>query len=200
MAFTNTYALGLRLVDGADMNLIGNSLNGLGNQAITLASPVINGTVTGTGTTSLTLTGVGATVGGVATGSFSLASSTTLTNVVGLAANVTAGGVYQIDIYMAVTNNSTGGINLKIGGTATATQVLADTQVFNTTTLSAENNITALSSSLVNAAVAATLVFITGSITVNAAGTLQIQAAQNTSNATALTIANGSYISLTRLA
>ena len=200
MAFTNTYTPGLRLVDGADMNLIGNSLNGSGTQAVTLASPVLNGTIAGTGISTLTQTGIGATVGGIATGTFSLASSVTLTNITGLVANVTAGGVYQVDIYLATTNNGTGGINLKLGGTATATQLLIDTQVFNTTTLTAEANITALSSSLVNAAVAATLVFITGTITVNAAGTLQLQAAQSVSNGTALTIANGSYISLTRLA
>ena len=145
--------------------------------------------------------GVGLTVGGVATGTFSLASSTTLTNVVGLAATVVAGGVYQVDIYLATTNNGTGGIKLALtGSTATATSVLLDTQVYNTTTLTAETNSNTLAGPLVSAAVAATLVFITGTITVNAAGTIQLQAAQNTSNATALTVTNGSYISLTRLA
>ena len=145
--------------------------------------------------------GVGLTVGGVANGSFSSASNTTLANITGMSATVVSGGTYQIDIYMAVTNNGTGGIKLGMnGGTATATLLLVDTQVFNTTTLTAENNIVALSSPLVNAAVAATLVFITGTITVNAGGTIQLQAAQNTSNATALTVANGSYLSLSRLA
>ena len=149
----------------------------------------------------LATNGAGATIGGAATGSFSLASSTTLTNVVGLAANVVAAGVYQVDIYLATTNNGTGGIKLALaGGTATATSVLLDTQVYNTTTLTAEANSTTLTGPLVSAAVAATLVFITGTITVNAAGTIQLQAAQNTSNATALTVANGSYMSLTRLA
>ena len=145
--------------------------------------------------------GVGLTVGGVATGTFSLASSTTLTNVVGLATTVVAGGSYQVDIYLATTNNGTGGIKLALtGGTATATSVLLDTQVYNTTTLTAETNSNTLAGPLVSAAVAATLVFITGTITVNAGGTIQLQAAQNTSNGTALTVTNGSYISLTRLA
>ena len=143
--------------------------------------------------------GVGLSIGGVATGSFSQATSTTLTAVTGLTANLVAGATYQIDIYLAVTNNNTGGIKLALGGTATATNVLIDTQVFNTTTLTGEVNITALATPLVNLAVAGTLVFITGSITVNAAGTLTLQAAQNTSNATPLTVANGSYLSLTRL-
>ena len=143
----------------------------------------------------------GASNGGVANGTFSLASNTTLTNVTGMSATVTAGGVYQVDIYLATTNNGTGGIKLSLnGGTATATSLLIDTQVYNTTTLTAESNSSTLAGPLVNAAVAATLVFITGSITINAGGTIILQAAQNTSNATALTIANGSYISLTRLA
>lgn len=144
---------------------------------------------------------IGASIGGVASGSYSQASNTTLANVTGMVANLVAGATYAIEGYLAVTNNNTGGIKLNLGGgTVTATNFMLDTWIYNTTTLTGESNITALSSNMVAAAIAATAVQFSGSITVNAAGTLQLQAAQDVSNSTALTIANGSFIVLTRIA
>ena len=144
--------------------------------------------------------GVGLTIGGVATGSFSQASNTTLANVTGMVATVVAGGTYILDAYLSTTNNATGGIKLGLnGGTATATLFVADTWVYNTTTVSAEVNVTSLSSNLVASAVASTAVAIGGTLVVATGGTIQLQAAQDVSNSTALTIANGSYLQLTRI-
>lgn len=162
----------------------------------TLTSPTITG-----GTSTQTLTGIGATIGGVASGSYSQASNTVLANVTGMAATLVAGATYTIDGYLATTNNGTGGIKLQFaGGGATATLLLVDTWVYNTTTLTGEVNITALASPLVGSAIAATAVFFGGTITVNAGGVLQLQAAQQVSNGTPLTIANGSFITFTRIA
>ena len=156
-----------------------------------------------TGVTTLTasgaIVGVGTTIGGIATGSYSQASNTTLANVTGLVATVVAGGTYIVSGYLATTNNGTGGIKLSLGGTATATTFVADTWVYNTTTVTAEANVSSLGS-LYSGAVAATAVDINGTLVVNAGGTVQLQAAQNTSNGTPLTIANGSYLTFTRIA
>ncbi len=162
----------------------------------TLTSPTITG-----GTSTQTLTGIGATIGGIATGSYSQASNTVLANVTGLTDTLVAGATYLIDGYLSTTNNGTGGIKLQFAsGGATATTLLMDTWVYNTTTLTAEVNISSLASPLVSSAVAATAVFFGGTIVVNTGGALQLQAAQQVSNGTALTIANGSYLMLTRIA
>ena len=163
-----------------------------GSAVVTL--PAVTGTL-------VTTNSSGATIGGIATGSYSQASNAVLSNVTGMAATLVAGATYIIDGYLATTNNGTGGINLKFAsGGATATTLVMDTWVYNTTTLTSETNISALSNSLVNAAVAATAVFFGGTIVVNAGGVLQLQAAQNTSNGTALTISNGSFLAFTRIA
>lgn len=145
-------------------------------------------------------TAVGGSIGGIATGTFSQASNTTLSSVTGMVAQVTAGATYAFDAYLAVTNSATGGITLKFGGTATATSFLADTFSYSGTTLGAETNVASIASNLLDTATAATVVRIRGTIVVNAGGTLQLQAAQHASNSTATTVTNGSNLVLTRLA
>lgn len=145
--------------------------------------------------------GVGLAFGGIATGTFSQASNTTLASVTGLSASVVAGATYAFEAYLATTNSATGGIKLSLnGGTATMTSFLADTMSYSTTTLEAETNVSAISSSLIDTATASTLVLVNGTMVVNAAGTIQLQAAQHASNGTATTITNGSSLVLTRLA
>jgi hypothetical protein len=158
-------------------------------------------TLTMVGFRSASSTGIGVPVGGLATGTFSQASNTTLTSVTGMVASVVAGGQYAFEIYAAVTNAAGGGIKLGMnGGTATMTSFLADTFSYSTTTLEAETNITAISSPLVGSTTACTVVMSTGSFVVNAGGTVQVQAAQNASNTTATGVTNGSSLVLTRLA
>lgn len=183
--------------------LTGDLVTTAGTQTLTnktLTSPTVTGgTFTG-GTSTNTMTGVGSTIGGVASGSYSQANSTPA-NVTGLTSTL-AIGTYIIDGYLATTNNATGGIKLAFsaGGGLTASTFLADTWVYNTTTLTAEANQTSLAGNLVNAAVAATAVFFGGTVVVSAGGTITLQAAQNTTNGTPLTIANGSYITYQRIA
>ena len=164
--------------------------------ALTASGGLSGGTITNT------LTGIGATVGGVASGSFtSGASNTTLANVVGMVATVVSGATYIVDMYISCSAAATPGIKLSLnGGTATATAFVADTWVYNGTTLSGETNVSAITSNLFSSAVAATAIAMSGTLVVNAGGTIQLQAAQSVSNGTATTIANYSYIQLTRIA
>jgi hypothetical protein len=163
----------------------------------------IPGTLAVTGGFVGQIAGVGTTYGGVATGSFSQATSTgstTLNSITGMSATLPI-GTYIIDGYVACTNNSAGGIKLALnGGTAAVSSILADTWVYNSTTLTAEANSTTLSGPLVAATVAATAAFVSGSVVISTAGSITMQAAQNVANATALTITNGSYLTFTRIA
>ena len=142
---------------------------------------------------------VGVTLGGVNTAAFTAVSTTTLANVTGLVATVPA-GTYIVDGYLSTVNNNTGGVKLSLnGGTAVASSFVADTWVYNTTTVSGEYNVTSLTSNLVAAAITATAIAINGTLTISTGGTVQLQAAQDVSNSTTLTIAVGSYLALTRL-
>ena len=137
------------------------------------------------------------TAGGVANASFTTgASNTTLANVGGMVATLLPGVTYIIEGYLACVANATAGIKLALAGTATATLIVTDTWVYNTATLTAEQNATAFVT-IYSAAGAATVVEIGGTIVVNAGGTVQLQAAQSVSNGTACTIANGSFITFT---
>ena len=143
-------------------------------------------------------TSVGGVNGGTATGTFSQASNTTLSTVTGMAASVVTGGIYKFEVYAPVTNSATGGVNLALTG-ITVSSIEANTLDYNGTTINANTNITAISSSLVNSATACTLVISKGSFTASSDGTLQVQAAQTASNSTATTVTNGAYLSVTRL-
>lgn len=214
-----TFEAGKRLFDGLNLQKIVDTINGLAAGTSNFSQISLSGSTSGTtelkasatasGTLTLppttdtiaTLAGVGTTVGGVATGSFSKTSNTTLANVTGMAASLVAGATYTFEGYLSTTNGATGGIKLNLnGGTATATSFLCDTWVYNTTTLVGQVNITSIASNMVASAIAATAVRFTGTIVVNAAGTVQLQAAQDASDGTALTIANDSYIKFTRIA
>ena len=145
------------------------------------------------------------------TTAFSATSSTTYANVAGASAvgnlsssniatgNLTAAGVYKIRGHLQGTAAASGGIKIILNGTATATSLGITTWNYNGTTLNAVTNITALSSALSSNAAAYTDLVIDGTITVNASGTLYLQAAQNTSNATATTITTASYLEFVRI-
>ena len=137
------------------------------------------------------------TAGGIANASFTTgASNTTLANVGGMTATLLPGVTYIIEGYIACVANATAGLKLALAGTSTATLFITDTWSYNTTTLTAEQNASALGT-IYSAAGAVTVVEIGGTIVVNAGGTLNLQAAQSVSNGTACTIANGSFITFT---
>lgn len=172
----------------------------------TLTLPATTDTLTANAATQ-TLTGktlsnnIGAAVGGIATGTFTQASNTTLATVTGMAALLVAGATYAFEGYLVGTNSVTGGLALTMAAVSglTVTSFLANTFVFTGTTVTGANAVSSFGS-LFSAADAFTYGTIRGSIVVNAGGIVQLQAAQAASNSTATTITNGSSLVFTRTA
>lgn len=126
-------------------------------------------------------------------------SSTTLTNITGLTANVVGGGTYLFEAYVPGTATANGGAKFAIGGTATAT-----TCSYTGTNLNgATNNATTTTTTLGNAVGAATAVLtyalIRGAIVVNAGGTLTVQIAQNASHADTTSAYVNGYFTVVRV-
>jgi hypothetical protein len=123
-------------------------------------------------------------------------STTTLAAVTGLSVNVQAGRTYAFEAELYVTDAAAGGVQAAIAGTATATAIQYTGYTIADNAIKGKANATALGTavgSTLTTETAGIVVCITGIITVNAAGTLLVQAAQNTSNATATTVKRGSY-------
>jgi hypothetical protein len=130
------------------------------------------------------------------TADVSVTSSVALANVAGLSVNVIAGRTYAFEAYLSCTCAAAGGVKAAIGGTCTATSIIYDGWALDTNAIKGQANSTALGgavASTVTTATAGVVIQIKGSITVNAAGTLTIQFAQNTSSATASVVKRGSY-------
>lgn len=119
---------------------------------------------------------------------FDKSSNTTLANITGLTtgSNMLAGKTYRFEAVLFIDADVTGGSKYAIGGTATATDIkyyvnmICDASNLNVIT----SRQTALGGSVGQAGCTAGLTRITGSITVNAAGTLTVQFAQNASSGT----------------
>lgn len=130
---------------------------------------------------------------------FSKTSDVTLANVTGLTRNVMAGEVYAIRAVLFTTSNVAGGVQCAIGGTATATSIIAEADVKDGSALATAGTtrVAALATAMGDVtAVTAARITIEGQIVVNAAGTITIQFAQNASNGTASTVKAGSYMQL----
>ncbi len=121
-----------------------------------------------------------------------ITSNNTPANLTGLTANVAAGGTYTFEAYLYTTSNASGGVQVAIGGTATATAITYDTFITNAGSVTQGTRQAALAGAVGVTAVTVANVYITGTITVNAAGTLTVQGAQNASNAAASTFLRGS--------
>lgn len=122
---------------------------------------------------------------------FDKTSDTALANVTGLTRNVEAGRTYAFTAVLYTTSNVAGGVKAAIGGTATATSIIYQAEVLDGSTLATMG--TARATSLATTvgdvtAVTAARITITGTIVVNAAGTLTVQFAQNASNGTASSV------------
>lgn len=117
----------------------------------------------------------------------------TLANITGLSVPVLAGKVYEFEAILRTTSDVAAGVKFAIGGTATATAIVYDALVWNAAALSAQTRATALGAA-VGGVTAVTVAYavITGTITVNAAGTLTVQFAQNVTNAAASSVLVGS--------
>jgi hypothetical protein len=131
-----------------------------------------------------------------ATANTSITSSTTLVPVTGLTANVQAGRTYGFQAELSGTWAAAGGVRVAIAGTATATNIVYDGWIVDSAANGIKGNAqsAALAGVVANAATTGTAghVTISGAITVNAAGTLLVQAAQSASSGTSTIILQGS--------
>lgn len=133
------------------------------------------------------------------TADFPVTSSTTLATVTGLSVPLQAGRSYSFDVYLSCTDAAAGGVKAAISGDGvlTATSIIYDGWALDANTIKGQANATALATAVASTTTTATsgiVIRIKGTITVNVAGTLNVQFAQNTSNGTASTVKQGSYM------
>jgi hypothetical protein len=132
---------------------------------------------------------------------FSVASSTTLTDIPGLSATLQAGVTYEFEVRLFVSSGaSTGGLKTAIGGTVVASHVVYDGFALDTggTPVEGYAQASALGTAVsnTNTSSSSTTVVMSGSIVVTTGGTLTVQAAQRTSNATPTVFGQGSYFNV----
>lgn len=122
-------------------------------------------------------------------------TGTTLTNITGLTVNVTAGKSYQFRVDARTTSNIAGGIKFAMAGTATATAIVYDARCTDTTAIAIGTaRGTAMATTVANVtAVTAAYCTIDGLITVNAAGTLTTQFANNVATGTSSVLVGSTY-------
>lgn len=126
---------------------------------------------------------------------FDKTSDTTLADVTGLSVTLLAGQTYAFDAVLYTSSNVGGGVKAAIAGTATATAIVYEVLVWNAAALSAQTRSAALAGAVGGVtAVTVAQMRITGTITVNAAGTLTVQFAQNASNGAASSVLVGSSL------
>lgn len=131
---------------------------------------------------------------------FDKTSDTTLADITGLSVNVVAGKSYKFEAITYTASNVAGGVKFAIAGTATATAVIYEALVNDGAVVSAQTRATSLGTT-VGAVTTVTAAYcrITGTITVNAAGTLTTQFAQNASNGTASSVLVGSTFTVNEI-
>jgi hypothetical protein len=121
-------------------------------------------------------------------------TSTTLADVTGLSVNVVAGLVYAFEAILYTSSNIGGGVKAAIAGTATATSVVYEAVTFSGGAVVAETRATSLATAVgAVTAVTAALMRITGTITVNASGTLTVQFAENVAVSTSSVLVGSSF-------
>lgn len=130
---------------------------------------------------------------------FDATSSTALSPITGLTATLVAGKKYRFEAILYTSSNVAGGVQADISGTCTATAIIYEGLTTNAGTTT-QGRGTALSTSVGGiTAVTAAYIRITGLITVNAAGTLTVRFAQNTSNVAASSVLVGSTFVTTEI-
>lgn len=136
----------------------------------------------------------------VSTAQLDKTSNTTLATVTGLSVALTAGKTYKIEGWLSTTSGAAGGLKVALvaSGGLTATSCAFKALAFNGTTVVANTTVTALGSNIVANNAVITDVFIRGSIVVNVAGTINVQAAQNTSDGTTTSVFANSNFSAKR--
>ncbi len=127
-------------------------------------------------------------------------TNNTLANITGLTRDVVAGEILAIEAVLFTTSDVAAGVKAAIGGTATATLLIAEAEVVNAGVFTAPgtSRVTALATTFGDVtAVTVAKIHIQGYIEVNAAGTLTIQFAQNATNAAASLVLAGSWMRIT---
>lgn len=130
----------------------------------------------------------------------SVTSSTTLADVTGLISGTLQPGVYDVDINLITTANAAGGVKaaLKWGTASMITATALSVTALSASAVAATTFTTSTDAASIVAGTAAYVnVKVRGTITVALAGTLQLQAAQNASNASATTVEVGSTMKFT---
>jgi hypothetical protein len=119
-------------------------------------------------------------------------TDSTLAVVTGLPITVEASGKYAFRAVLHVLADSTGGLNASMGGTATATSVVAARTITYGTSL-IHHRLTALGSGTGMASLTVALVVLEGQITVNAGGTLSPTFSQFGSSGTSSVLAGSTF-------
>jgi hypothetical protein len=126
---------------------------------------------------------------------FNVASSTVLADIPGLVFPVTAGSTYGFTATLYTTSNVAGGVKMAMNGTATATAINYAARTFDPTGFVGYARVAALGTAAgAVTAVTNAVMDITGTITVNAGGTLTVQFAQNASNGANSSVLVGSTL------
>lgn len=126
--------------------------------------------------------------------SIPITSNVILANLAGLTSTLTAGVAYSFEATLFTTASASGGVQASISGTATATSIEYEGILTSAAAIATQTRATALGGVVCSSASAtAGTLYITGTILVNAGGTLTVQFAQNTTNASASTVLAGSW-------
>ena len=131
---------------------------------------------------------------------FDKTSDTSLANITGLTATLVAGKIYRFEATLFTSSDVGGGVKVAIAGTATATSIVYE-GLSTDAGLSTQSRSTALAGAVgAITAVTAAFIKISGLITCNAAGTLTVQFAQNTSNGAPSSVLVGSSFVVSQIA
>lgn len=151
-----------------------------------------------------TRTAINQAIGDIAlcTTAFSTATNTTLANVEGLVTERLQPGTYEVEINLITTAGASGGVKAALkqstsgmlSAVSLSVQGLSAAAIANTTFTSTTD-----AASIIAATTAYVAVRVKGVIVVALPGTLQVQVAQNASDATATTVALRSYMRLQRV-
>lgn len=210
VAGTNTVTLPAGTTDfsatgGTSQVLKQTSAGGAITVAQLAASDISNGT-SGSGAIALvsspSLTDPITNMGVVSTSTLTKNTDTTFAVIPGMTVSLAAGKTYIFWAHLTITAaNASGGIKVTMAtpDTLTATSTSFTAVNYNGTTTNAQSTATALGSAVGGATAVATDVYIEGAIVVNAAGTLQVQAAQNASFAANTTVGVNSVLMVQRI-
>lgn len=127
---------------------------------------------------------------------FDKVASTTLATITGLSVTVEADKAYYFEATLHITADATGGHKVAIAGTATATAIIYQVESLDngTDALVIASRQTALAGAVGQAGATEVRCLIRGEITVNAAGTLLVQFAQNASSGTSSVLVGSTFI------